>query len=117
MDIIMLALVWGVLLVYFLTPFQRKKDSLPKDKMSFSAAVRLSIVSVTFHKKAIMAFTLILLSCIAVWWSQSQNDLYRETHALDPERQPPYLIGILLYSLLVYCLVVVRKAIKLLKFS
>lgn len=107
---LIMTIVWGILLFYFLTPFKKKPATNP---MNFHSALKQSVVSVTFHNKAVLGFTLVIFTLLAVWWSQSQNVIYAELHALKIEKQPPYAIGTLMYSILIYVLVIARYAIML----
>lgn len=109
---LILAIVWGILLFYFLTPLTTK-SATTCDIRNFPSALKQSLVTVTFQKKAVLAFTLVILTLLAVWWSQSQDVIYAELHALKIENQPQYNLGILMYSLFIYALVIVRFAIKL----
>lgn len=113
-SLAMMALVWGALLIYFLTPFQRKTETKSYVEMNFSDALKYTFVKVTFHKKAILALTFILISLSVTSWSQNQNDFYNEIHGISLQTQPiNYTMGIVVYSVMIYLLIVGRKTIKL----
>ncbi|KOP81451.1 hypothetical protein [Cytobacillus solani] len=113
-SVAMMALIWGALLVYFLTPFQRKTETKSYVKMNFSDALKYSFIKVTFHKKAILALAFILISLSVTSWSQNQDDYYNEIHGISSQTQPiNYTMGIVVFSVMIYLLIVGRKTIKL----
>ncbi|MED4532015.1 hypothetical protein ABET51_07960 [Metabacillus fastidiosus] len=113
-EIIMMAFIWGALFIYFLIPFQENAETGQYSKMKFTQALKESFIKITFHKKAALAFILLLATLFAVWWSQTQNVLYNEMHGISTPEQPPnYIEGIIIYAIIIYLTVIGRRALKL----
>lgn len=113
-SLAMMDIVWGALLIYFLTPFQRISEKKSYVKMNFSDTLKCGFVKVTFHKKAILALIFILISLFVASWSQNQDDFYNEIHGISSQTKPiNYTMGIVMYSVMIYLLIVGRKTIKL----
>lgn len=113
-SLIMMALIWGVLLVFFLVPFQNSKDPGTLDKMNFAEALKYNFLMITFHKKAILAFLLIAITIFITLWTVNQNVYYNEIHAI--KSQPSSIrfpIGVLVYSSAIYMILIISRAIKL----
>lgn len=55
-SLMMMAFVWGSLLVFFLVPFEGKRRTYSDVKESFVTCLKQSFVEITFHKKALLAF-------------------------------------------------------------
>ncbi|MFD1779207.1 hypothetical protein ACFSFW_11055 [Fredinandcohnia salidurans] len=114
-SLIMMAIVWGGLLFYFLTPIKRNPETVAHGKINFLDALKYSFVNVTFHKKAILALTLIVVTIFVTSWSQQQTELYNEMHGINSQTQPiNYTLGIVMYSILIYLLHIIGKSLKFL---
>lgn len=114
-SLIMMAIVWGGLLFYFLAPTQRNPATVAHGKINFVDALKYSFVNVTFHKKAILALTLIVVTIFVTSWSQQQAELYNEMHGINSQTQPiNYTLWIVMYSLMIYLLHIIGRSLKLL---
>ncbi|MFO1446175.1 hypothetical protein KDN24_23825 [Bacillus sp. Bva_UNVM-123] len=123
-GIAVMALVCGILMIYFLTPLKREAriESQQHSKMNFSIAFKKSLVKTTFHIKAIFAFLLLLLTLIAIWWYHVDLEWYNREHGItmliDPTAQAfRYMIAVTAYAGLIYFLLIVRRSFILLKKS
>lgn len=104
-SLIMMAIVWGGLLTYLLAPIQRKSETLALGQINFVDALKQSFVNVTFHKKAILALILIVVTLFVTSWSQQQEELYNEIHGINSQTRPiNYTLGIVIYSIIIYLL-------------
>ncbi|WP_062107467.1 hypothetical protein [Bacillus niameyensis] len=111
-----MALVWGILFIYFLTPFQKKAQTKALPYLSFADALKNSFFEITFHKKAILGFVLLLITVLATWWSRVQTDFYNEIHAIHSAiKQPNYILGIIFYAAIIYLAIIGRKAFKFMR--
>jgi len=113
-SLIMMALIWGALLIFFLVPFSKSKDPGILDNMNFTEALKHSFVMITFHKKAILAFLLIAITLFITLWTVNQNVYYNEIHAIKPQPSSfKFPLGVLVYSAAVYIVLIISRAIKL----
>lgn len=117
-SLAMMAFIWGGLLIYFLIPFQRiERTEIPVEK-TFINALKYSFVKVTFHKKAILALILVLITIFVTLWSQNQSVLYDEIHGISTQSKPiKYTMGIIMYSGMIYVIIIGRNMMKLLRCS
>ncbi|MCH1626727.1 hypothetical protein [Fredinandcohnia quinoae] len=118
-GLLMMAIVWGVLYIYFLTPlpFQKSTETEQHSEMKFGSALKLSVIKITFHRKAILAFILLLITLFVTWWSQVQNEIYNEIHGISLQTTPiNYTVGTIVYAVIIYLLMVGRRALKLYKY-
>ncbi|WP_099355048.1 hypothetical protein [Fredinandcohnia onubensis] len=114
-SLIMMAIVWGGLLFYFLAPTQRNPATRTHGKLNFVDALKYSFVNVTFHKKAILALTLIVVTIFVTSWSQQQAELYNAMHGINSQTRPiNYTLGIVIYSIIIYLLHIIGGTLKLL---
>lgn len=112
----MMAIVWGGLFSYFLAPIQRKSETLAHGQLNFVDALKQSFVNVTFHKKAILALTLIVVTIFVTSWSRQQEELYNEIHGIIALTQPiNYTLGIVIYSIIIYLLHIIGWTLLLLR--
>ncbi|MED4455119.1 hypothetical protein [Metabacillus fastidiosus] len=113
-SIVMMALIWGALFIYFLIPFQEKTETLKYSKMKFTEALKDSFIKITFHKKAVLALILLLATLFVIWWSQAQDHLYNEMHGIStPTQSVNYLAGTIIYATIIYIAAIGRRAVKL----
>lgn len=117
-----LAVVLGSLMIYFLTPPQRKADNDFRQaaNKNFSVALKNSFIMTTLHRKAIFAIVLFSLSLIAIWWSHLQMELYQVDHGIQSAIEPTgqaisYIIGSTFYAVIIYVLLVFVRTLKLLR--
>ncbi|WP_099364257.1 hypothetical protein [Fredinandcohnia onubensis] len=114
-SLIMMAIVWGGLLFYFLAPTQRKSETVSHGKINFVDALKYSFVNVTFHKKGILALTLIVVTIFVTSWSQQQAELYNEMHGINSQTESiNYTLGVVIYSLMIYLLHIIGRSLKIL---
>ena len=77
--IIVFAVIWGGLMFYFLTPFERNKHRNKKDN-SFGNAFKTSLLSGMKHKKVILAFVMLISTVICIWLYYAQLDWHNAAH-------------------------------------
>ena len=112
-SLMMMAFVWGSLLVFFLVPFEGKRRTYSDVKESFATCLKQSFVEITFHKKALFAFFLIAITVFVTSWSQSQDQLYNDLHGISPQTKSiNYTLGTILYAACIYLFIIARRALK-----
>ncbi|MEH7237948.1 hypothetical protein [Bacillus sp. JJ1562] len=119
---LVLALVLGGLMIYFLTPLTREMDRNFKkySNKSLSVALKNSFIFTTVHKKAIFALLLVTVSLVAIWWSHLDIESYNIAHGgetlIDPTKQAiTYMIGAASYALGIYLFLIIKRTIKIIK--
>lgn len=110
--IVVFAIVWGGLMVYFLTPFHGRIDRNPHD--TFAKALQISLARLILHKKAILAFLLLLVTLMSIRSYFVSAREYDELHAINRDSGDPvlYMIGVVLYAAFLYLFLAVRWAMK-----
>ncbi|MBT2680419.1 hypothetical protein J7E38_15515 [Bacillus sp. ISL-35] len=109
------AMVWGGLIVYFLTPFNERFRL--ESKMTFPKAFRLGLKRVILHKKAILAFLLLVLTVMSIRSYFLSAEEYDRLHGINREYDSPvfYMISVVMYAALLYLSLAVRWAVKSVK--
>ena len=110
--IVIFAIVWGGLMIYFLIPFHGKIDRNPHDP--FTKALQVSLGRLILHKKAILAFVLLLVTLISIRFYYISAEEYDELHAINRDSGDPvlYMSGVVLYAAFLYLFLAVRWAMK-----
>ena len=107
--IIVFAVVWGGLMYYFLTPFERNTLQSKKDN-SFSRAFKASLLSGMKHKKVILAFVLLIGTLICIWLNYAQLEWHNAAHGGEETTFNPttkaiyYIVAITIYTVMLYLL-------------
>ncbi len=119
---LVLAIILGGLLIYFLTPSPREvdKDFQQNSNIGLSTAIKDSFISITVHKKAICALLLFTSSLAVIWWSHLQSELYNVAHGVKPLIDPTiqatsYMVGATIYAVVIYLFLIIKRTIKVLK--
>lgn len=114
-SIVVFAIVWGGLMIYFLTPFHSEMEGNPDDP--FSKALQVSLARFILHKKAILAFLLLLVTLMSIRSYFRSAEEYARLHAITREAGNPgfYMISVVLYAALLYLLLAVKWAMKSVK--
>lgn len=110
--IVVVAIVWGGLMIYFLTPFHGKIERNPNDP--FTKVLQESMTRLILHKKAILAFLLLLVTLMSIRSYFISAEEYARLHAITRESGNPaiYMVSVVLYAALLYLLLAVRWALK-----
>ncbi|PPA69304.1 hypothetical protein [Jeotgalibacillus proteolyticus] len=115
-SLLMMAFVWSVLFLYFLMPFKRSAEMADQGKLTFLHAMKICLASITFHKKAFLALSLVVITLLIASWSQNQEALYNEIHGIVSTAEPfNCIMGIMIYAAVLYFLLIGGKALKLLR--
>lgn len=121
-GIVVMALVCGGLLIFFLTPSQRAAniDIQQNSKMSFAEALKASSIHTIFHKKAILAFLQLVITLIMIWQYYADLEWYNGAHgvisSINPTKQAVlYMIAVTVYAVMIYLVLVVRRTMKLIR--
>ena len=111
-SIVVFAIVWGGLMIYFLTPFHGKIERNPND--TFVKALQISLARLIFHKKALLAFLLLLVTLMNIRSYFRSAEEYARLHAITRDAGDPgfYMIIVVLYAALLYLFLAVRWAMK-----
>ncbi|MCG1023582.1 hypothetical protein [Sutcliffiella horikoshii] len=119
MEWIVISIIWGGLMLYFIIPFHKTKEA-PENLTSIKVAMKISLKVVTFHRKVFLAFAFLLLTYLAIWYSNKDLAWYNEAHGVPHksntvEKLSFYLAGVTTYTLFIYFAVVVRRALSYMK--
>jgi hypothetical protein len=111
-SIVVFAIVWGGLMIYFLTPFHGKIVRNPHDR--FTKALQVSLARLILHKKAILAFLLLLVTLMSIRSYVISAEEYDRLHAINRETGDPifYMSGVVVYFAILYLFLAVRWALK-----
>ncbi|MED4015142.1 hypothetical protein [Sutcliffiella cohnii] len=119
--IFIFGLVWGGLMIYFLTP-TRKIENVDFEKdWTFQHAFKDSLISIGLQKKAVPVFLMIVIVVLAIWSFHSQLKWHNEAHGggemtYNPMTQAVlYIVGFIVYSAILYLYLAYRRAMLLLK--
>lgn len=110
--IVVFAIVWGGLMIYFLTPFHSKIERNPDD--TFTKAFQVSLTRLILHKKAILALLLLLVTLMSIRSYFISAEEYARLHAITRESGNPvfYMVSVVLYAALIYLFLAGRWAVK-----
>lgn len=118
-GIVVLAIVCGGLMIFFLTPSQRIEniDIQKHSKMSFVEAWKASSTQTIFHKKAILALLQLVVTLIVIWQYHVDLEWYNREHGVISSTTPTeqailYMIAVTLYAVMIYLVLVVKGTIK-----
>lgn len=115
-ELVVFGIVWGGLLVYFLTPFNDKISVEGNSKVTVSKAFKESLTRLILHKKAILALLMLIITLNFIWTYFISIDDHNKLHGVASESVKPqaifYMISITLYAALLYILLAVRRTLK-----
>ena len=111
-SIVVFAIVWGSLMIYFLTPFHGKINKNPHD--TFAKALQISLARLILHKKALLAFLLLLVTLMSIRSFFMSAEGYDRLHAIHRDSGDPvfYMSGVVVYATILYLFLAVRWAMK-----
>ena len=116
-EIIVVGLIWGGLMIFFLMPFNLELQVMPK--MSFSQVFKRNFINLLLHKKAILAFVMLIVTLHYFWQFYESIQVYQYIHGEDgfrianpKEHAIYYMIGTCIYAILIYLLLVLRRTHK-----
>jgi len=124
-GIVVMALVCGGLMIFFLTPTQKGVNTgnfQQNVDMSFSEAFRASFIHTIFHKKALLAFLQLVITLIIIWQFHVDLEWYNGVHGVISSTAPIkqavlYMIAGTVYAVMICIVLVGRGTIKLIKKS
>lgn len=108
-EIIVIGVIWGGLMFYFLTPFKSKPLQRNKDD-SFRDDFLASLFGGIKHKKFIFAFVMLIVTLVCVWLGYSQLKWHNDNHGGGEMTFNPtiksiyYMVGITIYTGILYLL-------------
>jgi hypothetical protein len=122
-EIVVFGIVWGGLMIYFLTPFNKKTviEIQGSTDVTFSKAFKDSLTSLILHKKAILALLMLMITLIYIWMYYTSIEWYFKAHGEVEKSVNPmdqafyYMINIISYAAFLYLFLAIRKTIKLFK--
>ncbi len=99
-------LIWGVLVLFFLTPFREEQA----DSLSWKA----SLWKIVTQRKVILVPTMLAVTLFGIWLYHADIVFYHEIHGepltFDPMiRAWLYMFGLMAYTVLLAFLVVYRE--------
>ncbi|MFY3790656.1 hypothetical protein ACOQFO_02890 [Ureibacillus sp. MALMAid1270] len=109
-EIIIFGLVWGSLMIYFLTPFNQNVSADTKDQtiITFSQAFKKSLIKVVLHKKAILTGILLISTITYFGFYFYSTTTYIKAHGESEFTKLPkvddiyYLVGVCIYAVILY---------------
>ncbi|WP_226678474.1 hypothetical protein [Mesobacillus jeotgali] len=115
-ELLVFGIVWGGLMVYFLTPFNNKISSKGNSKVTVSKAFKESLTRLILHKKAILALLMLIITLNFIWSYFISIDDHNKLHGVNSESVKPQailsMVSLTLYSVLLYILLAVRRVLK-----
>jgi hypothetical protein len=118
-ELMVFGIVWGGLMVCFLTPFTNKTNIEGSSKVTVSKAFKESLTRFILHKKAILALLMLIITLNFIWSYFGSMDDYNKLHGVTRESGKPqaifYMISLTLYSVTLYILLAIRRVVKLKK--
>lgn len=114
-EIIVFGVIWGALMLYFLTPFKSKRLQNKKDQ-SFKSAFWESLRSGITHKKVILAFVMLSSTLAYIWQYYVQLEWHIAAHGgsemtFNPTTKAIYtVVGIIIYAVILYLLSALKRA-------
>lgn len=124
-EIVVFGMIWGGVMIYFLTPFNRKTNvEFHGDKnRTFKNVFIGSLLRLVFHKKAILAFVMLGATFFYIWSYYSSLEMYFQVHeriekTIDPTKQAIfYTLSFFIYALIICFLIAFKNTLKVLKKS
>ena len=116
-ELLVFGIVWGGLMSYFLMPLD-DKISL---EGTFSHVFIVSLKKLFFHKKAIFAFVLLVITVMSIWYYSLSAEEYDKLHGITGESADPheqaiiYTISTIVYATLLYLFLAVRWTVRSVK--
>ncbi|PYF08330.1 hypothetical protein [Ureibacillus chungkukjangi] len=117
LEIIVVGLIWGGLMIYFLMPFNLELQAMPN--IAFSQVFKRNSLKLIFHKKAFLALVMVVVTLYYFWQFYGSIQVYQTIHGEDgftivnpKEHAIYYMIGTCIYSILIYILLVLRRTYK-----
>ncbi|WP_079504643.1 hypothetical protein [Mesobacillus jeotgali] len=111
--LVVFAIVWGGLMIFFLTPVNDKGESYT------TVTWKVSLTRLILHKKAILAFALLLATLFSFWFYFESAEDYNQLHGITKESAEPqvifYMVSVVIYTIIIYLFLAVRWAIKSVK--
>lgn len=116
-EIFIFGLIWGGLMFFFLTSFNEKQEKIPNK--TFSQVFKRNLLEVVLHKKAVLALILLVFTMHYFMEFYSSIQIYQLVHGEDGmmlknprEHAVYYLVGVCIYTILIYLLSAFRKTYK-----
>jgi hypothetical protein len=110
--LVVFAIVWGGLRIFFLTPFNDKGEC------NTNVTWKVSLTRLILHKKAILAFLLLLVTLMSVWSYFKSAEDYDHLHAITRDSADLqvvavfYMGSIVFFTVVLYLFLAVRWTIK-----
>ncbi|WP_078380773.1 hypothetical protein [Sutcliffiella halmapala] len=115
-----LLLVYTGLIIFFLVPFQSDKSTkIPQQSLqTFKTVYKVSLMKMIFHKKAIFAFLLVIISLLFIWLGFSEADSHTNRHSGNPPISTKLeaiinMSMMLVYTLILYLSLALIRALKI----
>ncbi|MDI7741112.1 hypothetical protein QMK38_03780 [Lysinibacillus fusiformis] len=116
-EIFIFGLIWGGLMFFFLTSFNEKQEKMPNK--TFSQVFKRNLLEVVLHKKAVLALILLVFTMHYFMEFYASIQIYQQVHGEDGmmlknprEHAVYYLVGVCIYTILIYLLSAFRKTYK-----
>lgn len=93
-------------MVYFLIPF--KSNAMHNPNHTFKNAVKDSLIHYVCHKKATLAYCMLILTLLGIWWFYKDLELYNTAHGGGPleidfsRKSAYYMVGVILFTITIY---------------
>ncbi|RST59596.1 hypothetical protein D5F11_010835 [Siminovitchia terrae] len=121
-EIAVILFVYSGLMTFFLIPFQRRahSKSYQQNQISFISIFKSSLVKMIFHKKAILALTLLGFMLISIWLGYAGVEDHYNAHSgyssISTNFKAIYTIcGVFVYTVVLLLLLGYVRTLKIVK--
>ena len=122
-EIVVFGIVWGGVMIYFLTPFNRKTnvEFYEDTNRTFTTVFISSLLGLIVHKKALLAFVMLGVTIFYTWSYYSSLEMYFQVHGgiektINPTKQAIfYTLSFFIYTLILCFLIAFKNTLRFLK--
>lgn len=119
-ELIVLALIYSGMMIFFLVPFKRQQSKEIQQQNNFQSIFKESLFHITFHKKALLALLLLTFLLIAIWFGYEQEIYHFNAHSGYPPINTDseatfYMCALIGYTVILYLLLALWISLNILK--
>lgn len=86
-EIVAMVIVYSSLSIYYIVPFRKPltdQNVNQSNRVTFAVAYKESIKNLLFHKRAIIAYLLLIFSVVMIWFDFQDMEYYTNAHSGYP---------------------------------
>lgn len=121
-EIVVMFLVYGGLITFFLVPFPKKVNSRnqQQSQIAYSTVIKDTFIRTIFHKKAIFALILLSFTLFSIWGGYAQAEYHINSHSGYPpistnQKAITSICSVFVYTIVIYLAIVLVKTQKIVK--